>query len=72
MSQDGRLQQIPKDVEGDGLTLIFAGECTWPASSTAPFVRCHQNHIHCRRCGLIAHRFRRSYTCGNGCIGKVR
>lgn len=66
MSQDGRPQQITRNIEGrarlNWQTCADGGEY---AARPGSFGRCSRGHMHCGRCGSVARRFRKGYVCGN-------
>lgn len=71
MSQDGRVQRIPRKVKNDR---PIENDVACPCGGTiyvAPrsqYATCSNGEVRCTRCLRRARKFQKAYTCGVGCV----
>lgn len=66
MSQDGKLQFIPRDLAPN--PSVAEADCScggrlYTGGTGRRFSRCTRGRTHCLRCGALAHRFRKGFVC---------
>lgn len=68
MSQDGKLQVIPKDIDGDPVPGFDCEHDGWVyARQKTGFGRCTRGFTHCLKCQGPATRFRKGFVCAKMC-----